>query len=226
MLNILEADSINLSFDGRKILSDIYLKCETGEVVGLIGRNGVGKSSLMKIIFGSVKGENQSVRVNRVFSSCFLKEKNVINYLPQDHFLMDYLTLNEVITLFDLSAEVLSIPELKEVANFKMGTLSGGQKRLIEITAILFSPTKFSLLDEPFSFLSPKLVEILIPLIQKQSLTKGVIISDHQYRSVLRSCNKYYLMLNESIREIESASDLEQFGYLTPKQAAIVDKER
>ncbi len=65
MTHRLEADSIQLEFDGRKILSSIYLKCETGKITGLLGRNGQGKSCLMKIIYGILKCE-KSVRFDNV----------------------------------------------------------------------------------------------------------------------------------------------------------------
>ncbi|MHC2993727.1 hypothetical protein OB13_19890, partial [Pontibacter sp. HJ8] len=71
MIHKLEADSIQLEFDGRRILSDIHLKCETGGITGLLGRNGQGKSCLMKIIYGSLTCE-KSVRIdNRVQFEAF-----------------------------------------------------------------------------------------------------------------------------------------------------------
>jgi lipopolysaccharide export system ATP-binding protein len=66
MKNILEFDSLDLRFDGRRILSGTYIKCQQGEVVGLLGRNGSGKSSLMKVVFGTLGVEHKSVRVNDI----------------------------------------------------------------------------------------------------------------------------------------------------------------
>lgn len=223
MKNVLEADSINLTFSNRRILSDIYLRCETGDIIGLIGRNGVGKSSLMKIIFGSLKGDNQSVRVNGKYSNCMYKEKHRISYLPQDEFLMNYLNFNEILQIFSLDPIVLEVPEVRKIAKTKIGILSSGQKRLIEVLTILFSPSNFILLDEPFSFLSPKLVELLVPIIKKRAQSKGIIISDHQYESIFRTCDKYYLMRNESLKMINERSDLYELGYLSIKQAEAGD---
>lgn len=65
MINTLEADSILLEYGLRKILSDVYIKCETKKITGLLGRNGEGKTSLMNIIYGSLKPENQFVQINK-----------------------------------------------------------------------------------------------------------------------------------------------------------------
>ncbi len=99
-MNTLEVDSVNLAFGGRKILTDVYLKCETGDVVGLLGRNGSGKSSLMKIIFGTLRGESQSVRLNGQYVKQLFKSPNTVHYLPQDGFSMNYLTFNDLVRIF------------------------------------------------------------------------------------------------------------------------------
>lgn len=82
MKHILEADSIQLEFNGRKILSDIYLKCETGTITGLLGRNGEGKSCLMQIIYGSLNCE-KSVRVDNLPQKNASRFPKTLLYLPQ-----------------------------------------------------------------------------------------------------------------------------------------------
>ncbi|MEQ9402415.1 MAG: ATP-binding cassette domain-containing protein [Cyclobacteriaceae bacterium] len=224
-MNVLESDSINLTFRGRTILSDIYLRCSSGEVIGLIGRNGSGKSCLMQIIFGSLKGENQSVRVNGRLHNQPACKSMVINYLPQNPFLLDYLTLNELIKIFDLDPEVLAVEELNGLHKEKLGQLSYGQKRLIEIMTILYAPAQFSLLDEPFSYLAPKLVQTIVLHIQKQSRRKGIILSDHQYKTVMKTCDRFYLLTNGALRSIKTLSDLENYRYINPKSEATEDRE-
>jgi len=81
MIHTLEADSIQLEFDGRSILSDIYLKAETGKITGLLGRNGAGKSCLMKIIYGSLKSE-KSIRIDGYAQHEALKQTGLLRYLP------------------------------------------------------------------------------------------------------------------------------------------------
>ncbi|WP_462253687.1 ATP-binding cassette domain-containing protein [Ekhidna sp.] len=210
-MNILEADSINIAFDGRTILSDIYVKCETNEIVGLVGRNGSGKSTLMKILFGSLRGENQSVRFNKTYYHIPFENKGLINYLPQDIFLPDKLTFREARELYDIKAE---FEETKEIENIRLGQLSKGQARFLETLIILYAPTMFALLDEPFSYLSPVLIESLIPHIKKQSRVKGIILSDHSYRTVLDVCSRFYFLTDGYLQSIFEKEELQQFGYL------------
>src|ERR1700709_1618757 len=84
--SILKADSIEIDFDGRKILQGVYLQCKQGEVLGLLGRNGCGKSTLLKIIFGSVTPSHKYVAIDDVYV-----HKGYLNgqvaYLPQHHYL-------------------------------------------------------------------------------------------------------------------------------------------
>ena len=213
-MNILEADSINLSFGNRKILSNVYLQCGRGDVVGIIGRNGSGKSSLMKLIFGTLRGENQSIRVNKQYVDQLFKYPGVINYLPQDSFLMNYLTVKQVSSIFDAD-QILNIEILKPHINIRIGELSGGLKKLVEILTMLYTQSKFVLLDEPFSFLSPVLVEEVSTHIKLQSGKKGIMLTDHQYQSVWGVANKYYILYDGILREIYQQDELEQYGYLS-----------
>ena len=217
-MNVLELDSVSLSFDQRKVLTDIYLKCETGDIIGLISRNGSGKSSLMKIIFGTLRGEHQSVRLNKTYVKQLFSIPNAIHYLPQDGFAMNYLTFNDLVTIFSLEAHlarILEIEEIKDNINEKIGNLSGGVKKLMEIVTVLYTEGLFVMLDEPFSYLSPVLVERIIPHIKYQSQTKGIILTDHQYETVLSVGNKYYMLIHGTLKRIEKKADLETYGYLT-----------
>ena len=96
----------------------------------------------------------------------------------------------------------------------KLGKLSGGERRLMELMVLLYAPGKFLLLDEPFSYLSPVLVEQVTSHILSQANAKGIVITDHQYRTVLSLCTKYYVLREGSIREFETLSQLEDFGYI------------
>src|SRR6187549_2968739 len=110
MKNILEFDSLDLSFDGRKILSGIYMLCQQGEVVGLLGRNGSGKSSLMKVIFGTLGAEHKSVRVNGVPLQGDYNWKRIIAYLPQDKLIPSYVSLRTAFNLFKVDVDkVISV---------------------------------------------------------------------------------------------------------------------
>lgn len=211
---------MNLAFGGRKILTDVYLKCETGDVVGLLGRNGSGKSSLMKIIFGTLRGESQSVRLNGQYVKQLFKSPNTVHYLPQDGFSMNYLTFNDLVRIFRLEPALDRIQDLEEIstnADRNIGQLSGGVKKLVEILTVLYTPGAFVLLDEPFSYLSPVLVEKVIPHIRHQSQTKGIILTDHQYRNVMTVSNRRYVIADGALKFVEDSADLEKYGYIVFK---------
>src|SRR5260221_13491758 len=101
MIHILEADGIQLEFDGRKILSDIYVQCKTGKITGLLGRNGTGKSCLMKIIYGSLKVE-KSIRIDKQSKNEAFKQPGLLVYLPQFNFIPSSLSLKRIFKDFEI----------------------------------------------------------------------------------------------------------------------------
>lgn len=202
----------------RMILQDIYLKCETGEIVGLLGRNGCGKSSLMKILFGSLKGESQSVRIDGQYVSRLFEIQKAVRFMPQEGFAMDYLTLNQLANIFCVREsidELLEIPEIRNHKNDKIGNLSTGIRKLVEVLVLLYCDSKFVILDEPFSFLSPLLSEKIISYIRQQSTNKGIFLTDHLFNNVFEVCTKHYLLHEGSLRRITLKSQLEDYGYIT-----------
>jgi len=88
MKHILEVDGVSLNFSGRVILSDIYLKSETGKIIGLLGRNGQGKSCLMKIISGTLKAESRSIRFDGKTVFELAGRSDLLVYLPQFNFII------------------------------------------------------------------------------------------------------------------------------------------
>ncbi|MDB5190710.1 MAG: hypothetical protein JWQ96_273 [Segetibacter sp.] len=102
MTHTLEVDSIQLDFGNRRILSSIYLKCETGKITGLLGRNGQGKTSLMNIIYGSLKCE-KSVQFDNTACYEAFKRPDLLLYLPQFNFIPQSLSLRRVFKDFELN---------------------------------------------------------------------------------------------------------------------------
>lgn len=216
MKNILEFDSLDLSFDGRKILSGIYMLCQQGEVVGLLGRNGSGKSTLMKVVFGTLGAEHKSVRINGNSLQGDYLRKRTIAYLPQDKLLPSYVSLRTAFSLFkvDIDKIISDIPQVKDFINFKSEELSGGWLRLIEAVLILYSPSPFCILDEPFTGLMPIHIETLKGIIEKSKHEKGIIISDHMHRHVTELSDRLYLLANGKTYEIKDRARLVELGYL------------
>lgn len=215
--DILEVDSLAKRYSERVILSDVYLKCLTGDIVGLFGRNGTGKSTLMKIVFGMEKADNKFVRVNDkvlLSQSQLIKE---ISYLSQDSFLPNNLTVLELVNLTLNNKNVdsfLNDAILSPFLSNKVNSLSGGELRYLEIKLLLNLPSKFVLLDEPFNGISPIIVQAVTELIKSHSKSKGIILTDHDYHSVLDVANRYYLLSDGYLRSISGRSDLVRLGYL------------
>lgn len=218
MHSILEIDSIIKSYDRRQILTDIYLKCETGEILGLLGRNGTGKSTLLKILFGSLSSESKFIRIdNEVLQNPYLA-KNVICYLPQNDFIPKHFKVEKVVKLYlgQGKTEIfLDDLLLKPVKNNKIGYLSGGELRYLEIKLLLNTNCKFILLDEPFTGISPNKIDLVKDLIKEKSKTKGIILTDHDYRNLLDIATRYSLIFDGGIKNIKDKKELVKWGYLS-----------
>ena len=174
--SILEVDSVQKQYNGKIILSDVYLKCETGTVLGILGRNGSGKSTLLKIIFGIEPADFKFVRVGgKVLSktSELLKE---ISYLPQDSFIPNSFSVQKTIQLSIVKAKVQDFYAdgmIQSMLGKKIKHLSGGELRYLEIKLILNNDSKFVLLDEPYNGLSPIMIENINVLITTMSAKKA-----------------------------------------------------
>ena len=148
--HILEIDSAELAFGERRILSGVYLLVETGGVTAVLGRNGCGKSCLMKILSGSLKAGFCSMRIDGKWHRRFTEKG--IRYLPQHPFIPGWLRLERALGDFGLQREDLErwFPEFISLRGTRIGELSGGEQRILECFIILRSPAWFILLDEPF----------------------------------------------------------------------------
>lgn len=221
MPNCLLADSIRKSFDEKQVLTDIYLKCQTGDIVGLLGRNGSGKSTLLKIIFGTLHTDYKHITINgKVIDSPF-EELGSISYLPQDDFLPKNLTVKKLITIFDsiLNPDLLYQDQIvSKILETKIRNISGGELRYLEIILILNLDSQFVLLDEPFNGLSPLQIEIVKDLIKKTAIKKGIILTDHDYRNVLNVANKYMIIFDGGIKTLNSQEEFAYWGYLPDRK--------
>ncbi|OYU83859.1 MAG: ABC transporter [Flavobacterium sp. BFFFF2] len=217
MENILEVDSINKSFGEKKILTDVFLRCEVGDVIGVFGSNGSGKSTLLKIIYGTLQAENKFIRLNNKVTNEAYKIKNGIAYLPQQHFIPTNLTVQKVITLSinpNKKDEFLRDAMINSIIDSKIGSLSGGELKYLHVKLILFSEAHFCLLDEPYSGISPIIAALINHQIAAQSKTKGIIIADHHYAYLLEIATKLYLLKDGVGKFIQHQAELITSGYL------------
>lgn len=216
-MNKLEFDGISLQFGFHQVLSSVHVACETGQLVGLLGRNGAGKSCLMRIVFGSMRSESKSVRWNGRHLSNNYMNKQIIGYLPQGDLLPDFITFEQVLNLYEIELDVIVhvFPDARDFLKRKAYEVSGGQRRFFEVLLILFAKHPFCFLDEPFSGLMPIHIERLSEIIQEAKLRKGILISDHLHRQVRGIADKLYVLANGKTYLIKSNEQLIELGYLT-----------
>ncbi|KQC00291.1 ATP-binding cassette domain-containing protein [Pedobacter sp. Hv1] len=215
MKHQLEADGIELFFGARKILGNIYIKCETGAITGLLARNGEGKTSLMNIIYGSLKANSSSVRFDGITIAKAYKRPELLTYLPQFNFIPASLSLKRIFNDFEISYPdfVAFFPEFKDSENMKIKKLSGGQRRLVEVYVIIKSNAQFVMLDEPFSHVMPLHIEKLKALLHTEKQHKGFLITDHMYRQIIDASDQLYLLTEGKIHLTSTTEDIERLGY-------------
>lgn len=215
----LEFDSIEFSFGERRLLNSVYMRCEPGKITGLLGRNGCGKSTLMKVVFGSLPTAQKSIRIDGESIGLDYLHKNLIAYLPQGNLIPPYLTIRKAYSLFNINIDsiVNFIPEAADMLDLKPNQLSGGYCRVFEILLILHSKARFCLLDEPFTGLSPIFIEKVKSLLCLLKTNKGIIISDHMHRHVTEIADTVYVLANGKTHLITSEEQLVFLGYLSPR---------
>lgn len=215
--HLLEIDSIQKNFGHQSIVSDVYLKCETGDIIGILGRNGCGKSTLLKIIFGVVSADFKFVRIDgkvQLKAEALFRD---ISYLHQDSCIPKSLSVKKAIQLSIPKEELLDFYADEMIHNIrdkKTRHLSGGELRYLEIKLALRNPSKFVLLDEPYSGLSPLMGEKINQLILDNSARKGIIITDHNYQNVTSVATQLTLMKEGKLHYLKDKIELVEKGYL------------
>lgn len=215
---IIELDSVELYFNEKRILNGVYLKAETGKIIGLLGRNGCGKSCLLQILFGSLQPKYKFIRID---GKPILKPLYILRntfYLPQHHLAPDNLQVKNLFQLLKLDWEdfISHFENLSRYYNTKINRVSGGERRVIETYAVLKQKGDLVMLDEPFSNISPLHIEKIKALITSEKRHKAIIITDHYYRDVIDICDDLYLLNNGCTKKIENFEELEAYKYLNP----------
>ena len=219
----LEARALTKVYGGRKVVSGVDLEIRPGEVVGLLGPNGAGKTTTFYMIVGLIKPDGgriflDSEEITR--DPMFVRARKGINYLPQEPSVFRKLTVEEnilaILETLDIDGEerknrlqqLLGELDLTDLAASKAYSLSGGERRRVEITRALVTSPRFILLDEPFAGIDPLAVADIQKIIQKlKSKGIGVVISDHNVRETLSVCDRAYI-LNEGTVLIEGLPDM------------------
>jgi ABC-type multidrug transport system ATPase subunit len=215
-MKLLELDNVELYFGKKEILKGVYFKAEKGKITGILGSNGCGKTSLMKILFGALKPNNKLIRIDHKPILRPLYSKGIIHYLPQFHCIPDHLTLQRVFSLYHLSIESFeaSFPSFSERTHRRFRSFSGGEKRLIEIYIAINSKAEIVLLDEPFSHLAPMYISLLKKMILQGKPHKCIIVTDHLYEDILDISDDLYLIKEGYTKPINSKNELVQYNYI------------
>ena len=219
----LEARALTKVYEGRKVVSGVDLEIRPGEVVGLLGPNGAGKTTTFYMIVGLIKPDDGRIFLDAeeiTRDPMYVRARKGINYLPQEPSVFRKLTVKEnilaILETLDIDGEerknrlqqLLGELDLTDLAACKAYSLSGGERRRVEITRALVTSPRFILLDEPFAGIDPLAVADIQKIIQKlKSKGIGVVISDHNVRETLSVCDRAYI-LNEGTVLIEGLPDM------------------
>ncbi len=206
----LEAVDLSKSYRGRKVVDDVELEIGQGEVVGLLGPNGAGKTTTFYILVGLSRPDSGRVLLNDdeiTDLPMYLRARSGISYLPQEPSVFRQLTseanLLAVLETLPLTPEqqrdrleeLLVQMGLETVRTSKAYTLSGGERRRLEIARSLTLQPSFILLDEPFSGIDPLTVKDLQEIIRELATSGiGVLITDHNVRETLSVTDRAYIL--------------------------------
>lgn len=213
--SVLSMENISKSYKGRTVLNSISLYVQEGEIVGLLGPNGAGKTTTFKCLLGFVKPDGGRVLLNGEDITAlpvYERAKKGISFLPQESSVFRDLTVWENLMMF-LEFQDLTRKEMERIAsellkefniyylkNQKASTLSGGERRRLEIARSLIINPSFLLLDEPFAGVDPVSVKEVNSLIKSLvSRDIGVIITDHNVRETLKITDRAYIIAHGTV---------------------------
>lgn len=216
-MSVLKAVGVAKSYNGRRVVNGIDVEVTGGEVVGLLGPNGAGKTTTFYMMVGLVQPEQGRVILNDedVTSAPIYKRARAgISYLPQESSVFRRLTvadnLHAILQTLDLSTEeqkeraqsLMDMLGISHLADHMAFTLSGGERRRVEIARALVLSPYFLLLDEPFTGVDPIAVAEIQKIICR--LVKsgiGILITDHNVRETLGICDRAYIVNDGNVLE-------------------------
>lgn len=238
-MSTLTATHLSKQYKGRRVVDDVSIDIATGDVVGLLGPNGAGKTTCFYMIVGLIPMDGGDINLDDEPISQLPMHKRArlgLGYLPQEPSVFRRLTVEDnILAILETRKELGATQRaerLEELLNDlhiadrrdALGiSLSGGERRRVEIARALASEPRFMLLDEPFAGVDPiSIVEIQQLIRHLQELQIGVLITDHNVRETLKICDRAYIMsegriltagtpqdilYNESVRKVYLGED-------------------
>ncbi len=213
----LQAKALCKRLGQRDILRSVSLEVRAGEVVGLLGPNGAGKTTTFYTIVGLLRPDRGSVELNGedvTQDPMYIRARKGVSYLPQEPSVFRKLTVEEnllaILEMLPLSrdqrrvrlGELLEELGIAHLAKSMADSLSGGERRRLEITRALVIEPTFILLDEPFAGVDPlAILDIQSIVRQLKERGIGVLITDHNVRETLGICDRAYILTEGSVLE-------------------------
>ena len=213
--SVLRAQHLSKSYRSRKVVDDVSIYVDTGEIVGLFGPNGAGKTTTFYAIIGFIRPDSGEIVLDFDHLTnlpMFLRARKGITYLPQEPSIFKKMSVKDNLmsimefhegdraTMERKIHEVLEAFKLEHLADNSADLLSGGERRRLEIARAMMIAPKFMLLDEPFSGIDPISISDLKRIVlglKKRGI--GVLISDHNVRDSLPICDRAYIISDGKI---------------------------
>lgn len=225
MTDRLEALHLAKSYKGRSVVRDVSLHVEQGEIVGLLGPNGAGKTTCFYMIVGIIPADKGNIRLAQqdiTRLAMHSRAKKGIGYLPQEASVFRKLSVSDNLMAILETRSELSKNQRKQLLEDLLQefhithirdslgmSLSGGERRRVEIARALATEPKFILLDEPFAGVDPISVNDIKQTIRHlQERNIGILITDHNVRETLDICERAYIVSEGTILADGSPSDI------------------
>jgi lipopolysaccharide export system ATP-binding protein len=215
MTSILKTQELKKSYGNKEVVRGVSLEARGGEVVGLLGPNGAGKTTTFSMVAGFTSPSSGKVLLDDLELTglpAYKRARNGLVYLPQDSSVFRKLTVEQNIRAVVETLAVSKVEEdkiveerlaelrLTELASQKAMTLSGGERRRLEITRALVLSPKFLMLDEPFSGVDPISVSEVVSIIASlRERGMGIFLTDHNVRETLRVVDRAYLLYEGNV---------------------------
>ncbi|MGK0296586.1 MAG: lipopolysaccharide export system ATP-binding protein [Gammaproteobacteria bacterium] len=210
-MSILSVQNLSKKYRKREVVRDVSITVSTGEIVGLLGPNGAGKTTSFHMVVGLINCDNGKIKLNDYDISHLSMDKRArmgLGYLPQESSIFRKLSVEDNIMAILETRKSLSSDEAKNqleallqefhishLRNNLGQSLSGGERRRVEIARALAVDPDFLLLDEPFAGIDPisiSDIQRIIGYLSKRGL--GILITDHNVRETLGSCDRAYIV--------------------------------
>lgn len=214
----LEADGFFQHFGDRAVLKGAWLNCQKGEIVALLGRNGSGKSTLLQRIYGLKVPASGHVRIDQLWVAQPWRIDGLMAFLPQQGYLPREWSVKRALrwgsAYADVRAQLRQEPIIARVLRQRVGQLSTGERRYLELHLLLARQPAFLLLDEPFAGVDPLHRELLRQSLMRARESCGIVLTDHAWHEVMQVATRLILLRGGRCEAVEDWGELTRLGYL------------